>query len=796
MAIETAPTGSAASGSGAASSYLIPERAHPNGPLVAARLRRTALGFALVWILGLLPVILDATPAWKAFGLGILLPGAGFLYTSDPVFLVLTLVLFALAFLAWFGSGNILAPPLVWVGAAALASLRTHTGLWTWAEWLVPALLGAFIVLGFVGQRRGFSAAKRRATERNLYLAELESVAQSTAVATGGSAAHPSARVVESSEEDLAAQRYALDLALQPLDEFEGYDFLDQFQTAAVRYQLNFQQYGLALAHRTRTPAFTGYLAQAQRNLIEKMTNRKVWGFWRWENLWGNLDTNPDPIRKDNIMVSGYLGVMLGSYESNSADHRYDEPGSVDFRWTDKKSFPYDFHTVAEAVHRNFVRSPFGMFPCEPNWIYSACNTYGMNTLLLHDRLHGTDFAPEVAEKYRHSIDVEFLTADGRITAIRSSRLGLTIPMLTSTMADAGMVVFLNPSMPDVALRTWTLIRTELVSMGDDGKAHMELRGWDKLDVGNYKRSDVSPHTIVMSAAREMGDDEVYEALKASADAKFEPTVEGGARRYAKASTQANAMLLLGRFGSRDGFRDLIVGGPLASPDGPVLAEAPYPDVLVARATNDGGALDLVLRPGRAGGRFDLAVERLHPGRGVRRARGVARARDRRRAGSRRHRRRPRHAPRGPRRAGGRVTMALFRDAGEVYGYMGEIFEAALRDDAMREKVVGSGLITRIDYTDPESTIGVDFDGGNVYLGEAQLPAGFTPNMSLKMSADDGHRFWLGELNLTMAMAKGKVRAKGPISKMLKLAPLTKPLQATYRKILTDAGRVDLLEAS
>ena len=741
-------------------------------------------------------MILDATPAWKAFGLGILLPGAGFLYTSDPVFLVLTLVLFALAFLAWFGSGNILAPPLVWVGAAALASLRTHTGLWTWAEWLVPALLGAFIVLGFVGQRRGFSAAKRRAAERNLYLAELESVAQSTAVATGGSAAHPSARVVESSEEDLAAQRYALDLALQPLDEFEGYDFLDQFQTAAVRYQLNFQQYGLALAHRTRTPAFTGYLAQAQRNLIEKMTNRKVWGFWRWENLWGNLDTNPDPIRKDNIMVSGYLGVMLGSYESNSADHRYDEPGSVDFRWTDKKSFPYDFHTVAEAVHRNFVRSPFGMFPCEPNWIYSACNTYGMNTLLLHDRLHGTDYAPEVAEKFRHSIDVEFLSADGRITAIRSSRLGLTIPMLTSTMADAGMVVFLNPSMPDVALRTWTLIRTELVSMGDDGTAHMELRGWDKLDVGNYKRSDVSPHAIVMSAAREMGDDEVYEALKASADAKFEPTVEGGARRYTKASTQANAMLLLGRFGSRDGFRDLIVGRPAGVARRPGAGRGALP----RRARRPRDQRRRRARP-RAAPRPRRRSLRPRgraapPGRDVRRARGVARARDRRRGGPRRHRRRPRRAPRGPRRAGGRVTMALFRDAGEVYGYMGEIFEAALRDDAMREKVVGSGLITRIDYTDPESTIGVDFDGGNVYLGEAQLPAGFTPNMSLKMSADDGHRFWLGELNLTMAMAKGKVRAKGPISKMLKLAPLTKPLQATYRKILTDAGRVDLLEAS
>lgn len=614
MAIETAPEQAAAGAEHTrpAPAYLIPERTRRRGPLVAARLRRTAIAFGLVWIAALLPVVLDAAPGWKAFGLGLLLPGGGFLYTADPVFVVLTLVLFAFAFVVWFGAGNILAPPAVWIGTAALSVLRVDSGRWSWAEWLVPALLAAIIVLGSLGERRAFAAAKRRARERNVYLATL---ADAPARSSSGSAA-ASTDVVESTAEDLATARFALDLALQPVDRFDGYNWLDQFQTAAVRYQLNFQQYALALMQLTRTPAFTGYLSLAQRNLVEKMTDKRVWGFWRWENLWGNLDPNPDPIRKDNIMVSGYLGVMLGAYESNTGDTRYDEPGSVSFRWSDRREFPYDFHTIAEAVHRNFVRSPFGMFPCEPNWIYSACNTFGMNTLLLHDRLHGTEYAPEVAEKFRHSIDVEFLTADGRITAIRSSRLGLTIPMLTSTMADAGMVVFLNPSMPDVALRTWTLLRTELVSVGDDGTPNLELRGWDKLDVGNYKRSDVSPHAIVMAAAREMGDDEVCTALQAAVDERFEPTIVDGARRYAKASTQANAMLLLGRFSRAGGFRDLVNGRPGATGagDGPVLAEAPYPDVLVAKATHDGAALDLVLRPGGAGGRCDLVLERLRPG--------------------------------------------------------------------------------------------------------------------------------------------------------------------------------------
>jgi hypothetical protein len=103
--------------------------------------------------------------------------------------------------------------------------------------------------------------------------------------------------------------------------------------------------------------------------------------------------------------------------------------------------------------------------------------------------------------------------------------------------------------------------------------------------------------------------------VRASADRKFEPVTAGGVRTYTKASTQANAMLALARFGRRGGFHDLVAVGPdRAIREGPVLAEAPYPDVLVARAVSDGAALDLVVRPGGAAGRFPLVVANLRPG--------------------------------------------------------------------------------------------------------------------------------------------------------------------------------------
>ena len=70
------------------------------------------------------------------------------------------------------------------------------------------------------------------------------------------------------------------------------------------------------------------------------------------------------------------------------------------------------------------------------------------------------------------------------------------------------------------------------------------------------------------------------------------------------------------------------------------------------------------------------------------------------------------------------------------------------------------------------------------------------PEVVMTMEADTAHRFWLGQVNVTVALARGQMKAKGPVAKILKLVPLVKPVFPRYRKMLEEAGRQDLLEAA
>lgn len=138
-------------------------------------------------------------------------------------------------------------------------------------------------------------------------------------------------------------------------------------------------------------------------------------------------------------------------------------------------------------------------------------------------------------------------------------------------------------------------------------------------------------------------------------------------------------------------------------------------------------------------------------------------------------------------------TQSTFTDADEVYQYIGRIFEVAVKEPTFIEATTGTDLIVLLKQTNPDATILIDFPGQRVLTGDAA--EGERSTVLLRMSSDNSNKFWQGKLNFTLAMAQGKVKLEGKRTLALKLLPLTAPLFATYKTILRETGRDDLLVA-
>ena len=63
-------------------------------------------------------------------------------------------------------------------------------------------------------------------------------------------------------------------------------------------------------------------------------------------------------------------------------------------------------------------------------------------------------------------------------------------------------------------------------------------------------------------------------------------------------------------------------------------------------------------------------------------------------------------------------------------------------------------------------------------------------DVKLFMPADIGDKYWRGEYNLAVGLAKGQVKAKGPVNKILRLVPLTRPVFPMYRELVAEKDAV------
>lgn len=550
---------------------------------------RILLGYA--FLLAVVNVsILLASPTVDAMLLGLTFPGAGFVHgaCSDQAWLAaalfsLSLCVFSIAILLWFGTGNVILPVTVWLGAALLAGFPMQSGLlecpapavWPWL--IGPALL-------MMGTLRWLRPAQRiEATDR----------------ATDWSSA--AVAKIDQTPDELPAEdwqrlRLLLDRALQPVEQFDGFEWRDQFQTAAVRYQVNFMSYALAMAQRRHAPATQSYFAKAQENLLAKIGDRRMWSYWQLENAWGNFRLNDDPVPHQNIMYSGFtvLQMALGGGDRLNLHHRA------------KVRRSYGLDEIMNRLDAQYRSSRYGLLACEPNWIYPLCNLITMAGLRAADARLGTDRWHDLAEPFLASLDREATDRNGGFIAFRSALTGIAPPAPGGIVMQAFPCLFLNVLSPERAQEHWRRVRQRL----DHGS-------WRRLfwpvDVGNYGFSRASSYAATAAAATEMGDTDIARECLRRLEAECPSREAGGVIHRERASLWAHALEMLARSNRADGLRHLILDP--SSETGPHLASTPYPEVLVARAACEGQILDLILDPGDGPATPLLEFGGLMPGR-------------------------------------------------------------------------------------------------------------------------------------------------------------------------------------
>jgi len=123
--------------------------------------------------------------------------------------------------------------------------------------------------------------------------------------------------------------------------------------------------------------------------------------------------------------------------------------------------------------------------------------------------------------------------------------------------------------------------------------------------------------------------------------------------------------------------------------------------------------------------------------------------------------------------------MAVFENVDKMQEVLGGLFENLLNNPDFGAKFIKADIIIKFNISEPGAELWVtpgDGTTGLVAWGKQTMK----PTIEMTLSGDTCHKFWLQQISMPIALAKGLIKAKGPMPKVLKLLPLLKPAYAAY----------------
>jgi putative sterol carrier protein len=127
--------------------------------------------------------------------------------------------------------------------------------------------------------------------------------------------------------------------------------------------------------------------------------------------------------------------------------------------------------------------------------------------------------------------------------------------------------------------------------------------------------------------------------------------------------------------------------------------------------------------------------------------------------------------------------MTVFKDTQHMYAVLEDLWNFVIRETECGQKMKEYDVSYKFLIKEPNGTLYVDHE--KVLIGdEANRDAVIT----MELSGETVHKFWLKQIQLPVALATRKIKSKGPIPKVLKMLPYLKPVYENYPRFCEKHG--------
>lgn len=136
----------------------------------------------------------------------------------------------------------------------------------------------------------------------------------------------------------------------------------------------------------------------------------------------------------------------------------------------------------------------------------------------------------------------------------------------------------------------------------------------------------------------------------------------------------------------------------------------------------------------------------------------------------------------------GEKTLAVFRDAEQLYTVLQGVFTALVERGADIEAFTHSNLVVRMTFSAPDAEILLDGRQPPLEVFYGTRPG--QANLEFAMPADLLHAIWLGRESTSQAFFSGRIRTRGNLLAASRLLDLFRQCEQVYPEVAAAHGLV------